>query len=140
MIKRLYLAGGFRGPLYSGMDWQQRVIYSLQDCPEIKIYNPKAKEQNDTNVESDVYVEWDLSAIRKCDTILAYIYKDLLPVGVLAEIGYAKALGKRIILVIEPSNNNIEGHRFNFIKNMADINTYNLADAIKIITLFCYEK
>ena len=59
---------------------------------------------------------WDLAAVRDCDLVIGYLEHDNPSgIGLAAEVGYAKALGKLIWLVVEePNDYNM------FLTEMAD--------------------
>ncbi|HMN10707.1 MAG TPA: nucleoside 2-deoxyribosyltransferase domain-containing protein [Bellilinea sp.] len=91
----VYLAGG----LYSS--WQNVVseyVYEALGRDLVVLLNP----QDHDSPEEDAYTTWDLEAIRQADIVFAYIERDNPSgVGTSLEIGYARALGKIIILVDE---------------------------------------
>ena len=101
------MAGGFK----SG--WQDRIIFALPNC---KFLDPRTHElENPTE-----YTEWDLDAIRQSDIIIAYMEKGN-PGGyaLSLEIGYAKALGKQIILIDEHDDK--KRHRyFEMVREVSD--------------------
>ena len=56
------------------------------------------------NIASE-YTIWDLAGIRNCDVVFAYLEKDNPSgLGLMLEIGYAKALNKVVILVDAQDN------------------------------------
>jgi hypothetical protein len=86
---KVYLAGGFR----SG--WQDRVIAGVS---RFSFFDPRVHGLQDNGH----YTLWDLEAIRRSDLVFAYL-EATNPGGyaLALEVGFAKALGKRIILVDE---------------------------------------
>ena len=87
-LKRIYLAGGFRS------NWQAQVAVRLAGLFEL--LDPSAH-----NIQDPVeYTRWDLEAVREADIVLANMEASN-PGGysLALEVGYAKALGKRIYLV-----------------------------------------
>lgn len=87
----VYLAGGFK----SG--WQDKVKLKV---PQFKYLDPRVHGL-DKRIE---YTIWDLEAVRRCDWVFAYLESSNPGGFALAlEVGYAKALGKRVILVDEKS-------------------------------------
>lgn len=83
----IYLAGGFR----SG--WQAYVIKRLSGYAFL--------DPSQHNIEDAAeYTKWDLDAIRACDIVLGYM-EPTNPGGysLALEIGFARALGKRVILI-----------------------------------------
>lgn len=122
---KVYLAGGFRG------DWQERVVTY---CHNLEFFNPKEKEK-ERNLTLSEYGTWDLHYIKKCDIVFAYFERtNPSGVGLSCEIGYAKALGKTVILCLETGN---ERDRYNaFTKLMADIVFDDIDGAIEYLSLF----
>ena len=84
-----YLSGGF----YSG--WQQRL---LRECVGLRAYNPEADGQQHANYS---FVRDDLLAIDQADAIIARW--DTYPhiEGMVAEVGYAVAKGKPVLLILD---------------------------------------
>lgn len=103
----IYLAGGFR----SGWQARARVVlegYEVLDPSTHGLKDPKE------------YTEWDLAAIRRCDIVLAYMEKDNPGGYALAlELGYARSLGRKIVLVEEHPNNR-RHQSFNMVREVAD--------------------
>lgn len=119
----VYLAGGFR----SG--WQDLVI---RDAPNLNYFDPR---ENNTNIDEE-YTLWDLEAIRKCDIILVYL-EDSNPscYGACLELGFAHALGKRIIFIDEKSSLNSDLNRyFGMLRACANICYFKLEDAIQFLS------
>lgn len=88
---KVYLAGGMK----SG--WQDEVIHKVPDCIFL---DPRSHGLIDENQ----YTRWDLEAIQASNLVFAYLEKTNPGGYALAlELGYAKALGKPIILVDEKS-------------------------------------
>ncbi len=85
----IYMAGGFRS------NWQER----FRKLEHFKFIDPSQHGLRDPAE----YTQWDLDAIQRSDVLLAYMERDNPGGYALAlEIGYAKALGKTIILVEDP--------------------------------------
>ncbi|MBA5865396.1 MAG: hypothetical protein GDA67_01720 [Nitrospira sp. CR1.3] len=97
---KVYLAGGFQ----SG--WQETVKRSVPslDYFDPRLHGLKAKAE---------YSAWDLEAVRRSDCIFAYL-EATNPGGyaLSVEVGFAKALGKFVILVEEKSSVDSEGARY----------------------------
>jgi nucleoside 2-deoxyribosyltransferase len=88
----VYLAGGMK----SG--WQDRVIAAH---PEMRFLDPRS---HGLTTEEE-YTEWDLQAIRLSDVVLAYMDTgNPSGFGLSLEVGYANALGKRILYVCEDAS------------------------------------
>lgn len=85
---KIYLAGGMK------CGWQDRVTQLAPDG--VQFLDPRTWATSDPAI----YTAKDLSAVRECDCILAYMdSSNPSGFGLCLEIGYAYALGKRIIFV-----------------------------------------
>ena len=87
-LKKIYLAGGFRS------NWQALVAARLAGSYEL--LDPSAH-----NIEDPAeYTRWDLEAVRQSNIVLANMEASN-PGGysLALEVGFAKALGKRIFMV-----------------------------------------
>ncbi len=106
-INKIYLAGGFK----SG--WQDVIIQLLTSY---KIFDPRMHNLDDP----PEYTKWDLNAIKESDLIIAYMEKGN-PGGyaLSLEIGYAKALGKRILLIDEHDNRQRQRY-FEMVREVSD--------------------
>ena len=87
-LKKIYLAGGFRS------NWQGQVFERLSGSFEL--LDPSAHNIQDPAE----YTRWDLEAVRESDIVLANMEASN-PGGfsLALEVGFAKALGKRIFMV-----------------------------------------
>ena len=86
--RKIYLAGGFRS------NWQAQAVVRLSGAFEL--LDPSAH-----NIQDPVeYTRWDLEAVRQSDIVLANMEASN-PGGysLALEVGFAKALGKRIFMV-----------------------------------------
>ncbi len=116
----IYLSGGFK----SG--WQTQVkhllsAYELLDPSTHRLEDPKE------------YTKWDLDALDRCDIVLANI-EESNPGGysLALEIGYAKALAKKIVLVDQikdPQKNRY----FEMVKQVSDITFNDLDQALQYL-------
>lgn len=115
--KSIYLAGGFK----SG--WQKAVIKVLK---EWHIFDPSSHNLP----EPSDYTKWDLNAIERSDVLLAYMEKDN-PGGyaLSLEVGYAKALGKLIVLIEEHPDEQRYRY-FEIIREVADLRFDTVDEAI----------
>ena len=88
----VYLAGGF----HSG--WQRKILASV---PTLLYLDPSEHGLTDPVR----YTKWDLDAIRRSDVVFAYL-EATNPAGyaLALEVGFAKGLGKTVILVDEKSS------------------------------------
>lgn len=118
--KIIYLAGGFK----SG--WQLIVKSELNSYIFL---DPSL--QKDLNPEE--YTQWDLDSIRKSDIILANM-ESTNPGGyaLALEVGFAKALEKKIILVDQIQDVQIS-HYFEMVRQCADYVFYDLALAVNYL-------
>lgn len=87
-LKKIYLAGGFRS------NWQAQVAARL--AGSFELLDPSAHNIQDPAE----YTRWDLEAVRQSDIVLANMEASN-PGGysLALEVGFAKALGKRIFMV-----------------------------------------
>jgi nucleoside 2-deoxyribosyltransferase len=117
----LYLAGGFR------TGWQAGVFERLTN---FEIFDPSGHSIADP-VE---YTEWDLKAIRDCDVVLANM-EDSNPGGyaLAMEIGFAKALGKKIVFVDQISDPHRKRY-FEMVRQASDRVFSSLADALDYLS------
>lgn len=87
-LKKIYLAGGFRSK------WQGEVVLRLSGSFELL-------DPSGHNIQDPAeYTRWDLEAVRQSDILLANMEASN-PGGysLALEVGFAKALGKRIFMV-----------------------------------------
>lgn len=106
----MFLSGGF----YTG--WQDRVTGA---CSSITFLDPRSHDLE----RSDLYAAWDLEAIGRSDHVFAYL-EATNPGGyaLALEVGYARSLGKRIILVDEKSKAGEEPERYlKMVRASADV-------------------
>lgn len=99
-IETVYLAGGFH------TNWQDKVMEAVSG---FKYLDPRSHNLQDR----DAYTLWDLTAIRACDCMFAYL-EESNPGGyaLALEIGFAKALGKQILFVDEKSPQDEKNRRY----------------------------
>jgi hypothetical protein len=124
-LPKVYLAGGF----HSG--WQDSVIAVV---PSFAYFDPRFHELKDENQ----YVLWDLEAIRRSDWVFAYL-EATNPAGyaLALEIGFAKALGKPVVLVDEKSSSDEQTKRYlAMVRASADVVFESLEEGIAFIRKF----
>ena len=115
----LYLAGG----THSG--WQDTVIAAL---PTWQVIDPRTHGLH----EEREYTLWDLDGLRRCDYVLANL-EATNPGGynLAFEVGYAKALGKRVVFIDAKSGNDARQRRHvSMLQTVADATPTTLAGAI----------
>ena len=125
--KRIYLAGGmhsnWRGVIYNGLDGNQS-YYSFLDPMKHDLREP------------DQYTFWDLRAIDKCDILLGYMDRtNPSGYGLNLEIGYARALGKTIVLVVPNDfwRDDPRAKYFRMAEVSANILVSTLDDAVRVL-------
>lgn len=119
MVK-IYLAGGLRS------NWQDRVRESVH---RVEFIDPREHQLTDPRL----YTFWDLHAIERSEWVFAYLEKDNPGGYALAlEIGYAKGLGKRVLLVDEKP----EERYFAMVRECADIVFPSLDEGMKYLSWF----
>lgn len=133
---RVYLSGGF----HSG--WQDKVIEAVNQQvavefyshhlhrAEVEFYDPRT---SGLEFPRD-YTAWDLQHLRMCDAVFAYMEaSNPCGLGIALEVGYAKGLGKAVILVDERSGIDGEFARhFALARETAGPNvTAKLADGVQ---------
>lgn len=125
---KVYLAGGFSS------NWQQDVIDSLSSYESLIFFNPR--EHGLKN--SDHYYFWDTLHLEKCDVIFAFLEEsNPLALGLIFELGYARGLHKKVILVDEKSNKNADyAKQFKFARESVDVVFDNLEDGINFLKSF----
>jgi len=130
MKQKVYLAGGFR------TNWQNRVkqIYGFVWL------DPKEKERPNgviTPMDVNEYGTWDLHFIKQSDIVFVYAERtNPSCIGLSVEMGYAKGLGKTVILVLEPNNEKIDDKYLQFLKKGANITFEVLQDGIDYLQSF----
>lgn len=121
MKTKVYLAGGFHS------DWRNK----FHDSIGFEFFYPGKKGLT----EIQEYGTWDIYFIKQCDICFAYLDKDNPSgYGLAAEIGYAKALNKTVILVIEPGHP--KARYFEFLMCFADAIYDDLDKAIEYLSNF----
>lgn len=125
-MTKIYLAGGIRS------NWQEKVTSRI----DAEFYNPRTKEVDKVLTLTE-FGTWDLHYIRQCDIVFAYMEKNNPSgIGMSVEIGFAKGLGKTVILCLEENNEFIKDKYLEFMKKASDIAFTDLEDAIKYLSLF----
>jgi nucleoside 2-deoxyribosyltransferase len=116
-MNTVYLAGGFR----SG--WQKDVITRHE------IIDPSSK--NETGMNMRAIGVWDKAAIQKSNMVFAYMERsNPSGFGLACEIGYAHALGKTVILVLEKHHEKHSDRSLEFLTCFADYVFDNFHDGL----------
>ena len=111
---RVYLSGGMNS------NWRSAVDY-LRGAPwiDVRFVNPCEHKLRDPRH----YTAWDLKGIEICDIVFAYLASNNPSgIGLALEVGYAKALGKPVILVNEMQDD----AKWGIVNECADYYTGNL--------------
>ncbi len=127
----VYLAGGLRS------NWQESIITKCCDT-KLHFFNPK---KHNLELDPKLYTTWDLFYVSKCDILFAYMENDNPSgIGLSIEIGFAKGLGKTIILVDEKSNENKDFARyFKIIRECSNVVFNELESGIAFLKRFSIE-
>ena len=114
-------------------DWQERVERAI---PELEYFDPRSHRLND----AVKYAAWDMHHIRMADILFGYMEKDNLSgYGLAIEIGYARGLGKTIILVDERSKVDVEfKEHFAIVRELADVTLNSLDEGIALLKRFAH--
>ena len=115
----IYLAGG------TGYGWSDRAAAALS---EHEVINPKLWS---SEPDPAVYTPRDLAAIRRADVILVHMSSaNPSGYGMSVEIGYARALEKRIIFWDEMATD-WRSRYFGMHREMASVVCHTLEDSIR---------
>ena len=126
MKSKIYLAGGIRS------NWQEKVTSRI----DAEFYNPRTKEVDKVLTLTE-FGTWDLHYIKQCDIVFAYMEKNNPSgIGMSVEIGFAKGLGKTVILCLEENNEFIKDKYLEFMKKASDIVFTDFEEAVKYLSLF----
>jgi nucleoside 2-deoxyribosyltransferase len=129
-MQKVYLAGGFR------TDWQNK----LKELDGFIWLDPKEKERpNGVVIPMTVneYGTWDLHFVKQSDIVFVYAERtNPSCIGLAVEMGYAKGIGKTIILVLEPNHETIKDNYLQFLKKGANITFETLKDGIDYLQSF----
>ncbi len=122
----VYLAGGLIS------QWQEKIISELNG--QFSFFNP-AQHAIENGEE---YTAWDLHYVRRADIIFAYMEaSNPSGIGLSVEVGFARALGKTVILVDERSANDLAfAHRFHIVRETASITLNTLSDGLRVLQSF----
>lgn len=117
-LRKVYLAGGFRS------NWQAQVRARLAGMFEL--LDPSAHNIQDPAK----YTRWDLEAVRQSDVVLANMEASN-PGGysLALEVGFAKALGKRIFMVDQIEDPSVK-HYFEMVRQCSERTFATLDEAL----------
>lgn len=121
MKQKVYLAGGFS-------EWRDKV----QELTNVEFYNP---ERRPNHPHWSEYGAWDIHFVKQCDICFAFLDKNNPSgYGLCAEVGYAKALNKTVILIIEPDHP--ASRYFDFLRAFADVVYETLDEGIEYLKIY----
>lgn len=123
--RRVYLSGGLRS------NWQDVVI---EECKNMSFLDPRRHGLS----EAGQYTVWDLHSVKESDIVFAYMEKDNPSgYGLALEVGYAKALGKTVILADERSGEDESFAKyFRMVQETADYSCPSLREAVAFLKSF----
>ena len=120
-MQKVYLAGGMHSAWRDG----------VKGLTNLQFFDPKLKPNKDWSE----YGTWDVHFVKQCD--ICFVYLDISNpsgYGLAAEMGYACALNKTVIFVLEPGHE--KDKYFQFLKQFADVVYDNLQDGIDFLRTF----
>jgi len=128
---KVYTAGGFYG------NWRQKMNDLLGS--KFIILDPFSKEFDSSKGERkrlsfEEYTAWDLWAIRTADVVFVYSERTNPGQGYIVEAGYAKGLGKTVILVREENNQYMPDKYLQFMDCIADFKTDTFEKGIEFLS------
>jgi nucleoside 2-deoxyribosyltransferase len=139
-MKKVYLAGGFARK--GKVDWREALYNTFGNVfwgNKVYFYDPFLKERDvrykEVMLPDKNYWVWDKYAIKDSDIFFCYLQKTNPGIGLYLELGYAHALDKTIILVIEYGNGEeaIADRYRNECMSFADSTFYSLDSGIKFL-------
>ena len=92
------------------------------------------KDGTRKNLTPKEYEAWDKWAIRTADIIFVYSERTNPGQGYIVELGYAKGLGKTVILVREFENKHMNDRYLSFIDCMADYVCHNFDEGLEFLS------
>jgi len=96
-------------------------------------FDPRNKETNATLSINEIGA-YDLFFIQQSEIVFAYMEAtNPSGIGAAAELGYAKGLGKTVILCLEPNNNHIKDKYLEFLHKVSHVVYSNLDDGIAFL-------
>lgn len=129
-MNKVYLAGGYKS------NWQEKV----KKIDGFIWFDPKEKERPKGKIipmTLNEYGTWDLHFISQSDIVFVYAERtNPSCIGLSVEIGYAKGLGKTVILVLEPNHETMQDRYMQFLKKAASITFETLDEGIDYLQSF----
>jgi nucleoside 2-deoxyribosyltransferase len=117
---QIYLAGGFHSGWHEGVQ---------QQVKQVSFIDPRSHSLENERQ----YTTWDLLAIRRSDVVFAYAEEANPALYALSlEVGYARALGKHILLVEEHPTEQRRRY-FGMLRACADVTFSSLDEAVQYL-------
>jgi hypothetical protein len=115
-MAKVYLSGGMRS------EWRDQV---RAGAPDHKYFDPTTHGQSDP----DLYTAWDFLAVKMADVVFAYM-EETNPsgIGLAAEVAYAMALGKTVILVDLKQDKSMA-----IVRSLVTVNCKSLENGIDLL-------
>jgi len=153
----VYLSGPIAGLTYEEARYGWRMTVAAQLAEGINVLSPMRHEGHLSEVPgplepagqldhffsgSRIIVEKDYLDIQRCDIMLVNVLgAKKVSIGTVAEIGYASALGKKIILVMEDvgTDGSTNPHEHPFVTVPAALRLNNLDEAIYAVNALLSE-
>jgi hypothetical protein len=127
MVKlSIYLAGGMDS------DWQSQIIEKYRG--DFFFFNPRDHQLQ----KSEEFTVWDLLYLQKADILFAFMEKDNPSgFGLTLEVGFARALGKTIILIDEKSSSDtFFKDKFRIVRDSSSIVFDNIKEGTEYLGSF----
>lgn len=124
---RVFLSGGLES------NWRDKVIAEI---PGIEFYDPRSHKLQSPRQ----YAIWDIHHITRANILFGYMEKDNPSgYGLATEIGYARGLGKTVILVDERSQIDKQfGTYFAIVRETSDMVLESLDEGIALLKKFAF--
>jgi len=112
-------------------NWRQQLVSKI---PDINYYDPTMHKLD----QPSQYTAWDMHFVRSSDLVFGYMDKsNPSGYGLATEIGYAKGLGKTVILVDEKSDLDDEfSNYFSIVRSISDMVVGSLDEGIALLKRF----
>ncbi len=127
---KVYLAGGFKS------NWQAEI----KKLDGFIWLDPREKERPkgvEVPMTVNEYGTWDLHFIKQSDIVFVYAERtNTSCIGLSVEMGYAKGIGKTVILVLEPNHETIKDAYLQFLKKAASITFETLEDGMNYLSSY----
>lgn len=119
--QKVYLAGGFDS------QWRSKI----KSLSNVIFFDPQFKPDKHWSE----YGTWDIHYIKQCDIVFGYMgVTNPSGYGLSAELGYARALNKTVILVLESGH--AKDRYLQFLKIMADVVYDDMDKGIEFLKTF----